>query len=107
MSTQELENAVIAPATNPKEEQAIDATPPQKEEVGNAAPQHKEEVYAFDDDNSPEICLSHLPATEKWGGGRRPLCGSLLTNHLLMRPLPQFYINTAMLSRSNLNNVTL
>ena len=82
-STQELENAITANVTVPtRPGQANRAAPQSKEEVAqtapqpkegvDAAPQHKEEVGDNVDDNSPEICLSHLPATEEVGGQLTP-----------------------------------
>ena len=53
-------------------EEVVHAVPKHKEEVIDAAPQHKEEVDAIEDGISPEICLSHLPATEEVGGQQTP-----------------------------------
>ena len=63
---------VVDAASQPKEE-VVDAASQPKEEMVDAAPQHKDEVDATKDDNSPEICLSHLPATEEVGSQHAPL----------------------------------
>ena len=79
-STQELENTITATATVPTRpgqvpKAASQAAPQPKEEVINAAPQYKEEVGDIANDNSPDICLSHLPETEEVGGTAGPFAG--------------------------------
>ena len=60
MSTQELEDTATAAAMTPPKQEVGQAAPQPKEKVVNAAPQHTDEVDAIEDNNSPEICLSHL-----------------------------------------------
>ena len=106
-TTQELENAAAAHTTTPKEK-AVNAAPQPKEEVVDAAPQSKDKwrILLLGTLKKWVPLMMTIPLNcslvtslqlKKWGASIL-LCRSLLRNHLLLRPLPQFCTNTVMLA---------